>query len=329
MRRREFITLLGGAAVAWPLAARTQQSGRRVYKIGYLQIASPEQTLHLTKALEDGLAQLGYRVGDNVAIEYRFAYGEMERLPALAADLVQLGVDLIVTGNNANTAAAMKATTTIPIIMTVSVDPVGAGFVNNLARPGGNITGLTQDAGDEINGKRLELLRDALPNLSRVGILWNPDFTANLGRLKSTREAAQSLGLTIVAVEARGRGALERAFAMMARERAEAFVVLGEPVLFNYRSQIGAMALRNRLPAASTAREYAQAGFLLSYGVDFRDLFRRAVVFIDKILKGAKPGELPVEQPTKFELVINLNTAKVLGLDVPLHLQQLADEVIE
>jgi putative ABC transport system substrate-binding protein len=254
MRRREFITLLGGAAVAWPLAARTQQSGRRVYKIGYLQIASPEQTLHLTKALEDGLAQLGYRVGDNVAIEYRFAYGEMERLPALAADLVQLGVDLIVTGNNANTAAAMKATTTIPIIMTVSVDPVGAGFVNNLARPGGNITGLTQDAGDEINGKRLELLRDALPNLSRVGILWNPDFTANLGRLKSTREAAQSLGLTIVAVEARGRGALERAFAMMARERAEAFVVLGEPVLFNYRSQIGAMALRNRLPAASTAK---------------------------------------------------------------------------
>jgi putative ABC transport system substrate-binding protein len=329
MMRREFMRLVSGATLVWPLAASAQQSIGRVYKIGYLQIASREQTLHLIKAFEDGLWNLGYRVGENTVVEYRFANGEMERLPALAADLVQLGVDIIVTGNNANTVAAMKATTAIPIVMTVSVDPVGAGFVANLARPGGNITGLTQDTGDEINGKRLELLKDALPNLSRVGILWNPDFAPNLGRLKATMQAAQSLGLTLASVEARGPDALEQAFAMMVRERAEAFVVLGEPVLFNYRDQISAMGLRNRLPAVSTAREYAESGFLLSYGVDFRDLFRRAVVYVDKIIKGAKPSDLPVEQPTKFELVINLKTAKALGIDLPWFLQQRADEVIE
>jgi putative tryptophan/tyrosine transport system substrate-binding protein len=329
MRRRAFLGFVGSAAIGWPVSGRAEQSGGRTYKIGYLQIASREQTLHLLKALEDGLGKLGYRVGDNVLIEYRFANGDMKRLPALAADLVQLGVEIIVTGNNANTVAAMKATASIPIVMTVSVDPVGAGFVANLARPGGNITGLTQDTGDEINGKRLELLKDALPSLSRVGILWNPDFAPNLGRLKATREAARALDLVLVSAEARGRDALEQAFATMMSERAQAFIVLGEPVLFNYRDEIGAMALRNRLPAASTAREYAESGFLLSYGVDFRDLFRRAVVFVDKILKGAKPADLPVEQPTKFELLINLRTAKELGLTISREFLLIADEVIE
>jgi len=329
MRRREFLVLIGSAAIACPLPAIAQQPGGRVYKIGYLQIAAREQTTHLIKALEDGLRTLGYRVGENVVIEYRFANGDMQKLPALAADLVRLGVDIIVTGNNANTVAAMKATATIPIVMTVSVDPVGAGLVANLAHPGGNVTGLTQDTGDEINGKRLELLKDALPSLSRVAILWNPDFAANLGRLNATKQAARALGLTLVTVEARGPEALEPAFAIMKNERAEALLVLGEPVLFNFRDQILTMALRSRLPAISTAREYAQSGFLLSYGVDFRDLFRRSVIFIDKIFKGAKAAELPVEQPTKFELVINLKTAKALGLEVPWFLQQRADEVIE
>jgi putative tryptophan/tyrosine transport system substrate-binding protein len=329
MRRREFMRFISGATVAWPLAARAQQSAGRVYKIGYLQISSREQQLHLIKAFEDGLRNLGYRVGENVVIEYRFANGEMERLVALAADLVQLGVDIIVTGNNANTVAAMKATTTIPIVMTTSVDPVSAGLVADLARPGGNVTGLTQDTGDEIHGKRLELLKDTLPNLSRVGILWNPDFAPNPGRLKSIRKAAQALGLTLVSVEARGLDALEKAFATMVRERAQAFVVLGEPVLFNYRGQIGVMALGNRLPAVSTGREYAEAGLLLTYGVDFRDQFRRIVVFVDKIFKGAKPGDLPVEQPTKFELVINLKTAKALGIVIPQSIALRADEVIE
>ena len=203
----------------------------------------PGANLHLIKAFEEGLRSLGYRVGENVAIEYRFANGEMERLPALAADLVRLGVDVIVSGANPNTVAAMKATTTIPIVMTNSADPVSAGLVASLARPGGNVTGFAPDPGDEILGKRLELLKETLPNLSRVGILWNPDFAPNRSRLTSMKEAARPLGLTLVPVEARGLDALEQAFATMVRERAQAFVVLGDAVLFDYRGQIVVMAL--------------------------------------------------------------------------------------
>ena len=196
MKRREFLTCLGGAAT-WPLAARAQQPAGRVYRVGYLALGSREQQIHLSKAFEEGLRSLGYRVGENVVIEYRLANGEMERLPALAAELVRLGVDVIVTGANPNTVAAMKATTTIPIVMTNSIDPVGNGLVASLARPGGNITGFAQDAGGELNGKRLELLKDALPNLTRAGILWNPDFAPNHDRLASIREAAAALGLTL------------------------------------------------------------------------------------------------------------------------------------
>jgi putative ABC transport system substrate-binding protein len=327
MKRREFITLIGGAA-SLPLAARAQPAGR-VYRVGYLTIASREQTLHLIKAFEEGLRSLGYRVGDNVAIEYRFADSQLERLPALATDLVRLGVDIIVTGTNPNTVAAMTATTTIPIVMTNSFNPVGNGLVASLARPGGNVTGFAVDTGDEIFGKRLELLKDAVPNLSRIGLLWNPDVAANLARLKSTRESASALGLTLVSVEARGPDALEQAFATMGRERVQALVVLSDGMLFNNRIQIAGTALRNRLPSASTQKEYSEAGFLLTYGVDFRDLFRRSAGFVDKILKGAKPADLPVEQPTKFDLVINLKTAKALGLTVSPTLLARADEVIE
>ncbi len=255
MKRREFITLFGSGAVAWPLAARAQQPSGRVYRVGYLATGSREQQLHLTKAFVEGLRGLGYRVGENVVIEYRFADGETERVPALAADLVRLGVDVIVTGANRNTVAAMKATTTIPIVMTNSADPVGTGLVASLARPGGNVTGFSSDTGTVIYPKRLELLKETVPNLSRVGILWNPDFTPNRDRLTSMREAAQALGLTLVPVEARGLNALEQAFATMVRERAQAFVVLGDPVLFNYRGQIAKMALRNRLPAATGLRD--------------------------------------------------------------------------
>ena len=253
----------------------------------------------------------------------------MERLPALAADLVRLGVDVIVTGANPTTVAAMKATTTIPIVMANGVDPVSAGLVASLARPGGNVTGLAVDAGGEILGKRFELLKEILPNLSRVGILWNPDVATNRSRQTSMTETARTLGLTTIPVEARGLDALEQAFAIMVRERAQAFVMQGDSVLYNYRSQIAEMALRNRLPAASVQRELAEAGFLLTYGADIRDLFRRSAVFVDKIFKGAKPADLPVEQPTKFELVINLKTAKALGIIVPPTLLTRADEVIE
>ena len=328
MKRRDFITLLGGTAATWPLAVRAQQPAGRVYRMGWLSIGSEGQQLHLIKAFEAGLRNLGYRVGENVVIEYRFANGEMERLPALAADLVRLGVDVIVTGN-ASAVATMQATATIPIVVPNSVDPVGAGLVASLARPGGNVTGLAVDAGGEIISKRLELLKETLPNLSRVGILFNPDFEPNRSRLASIREAAQMLGLTLIPVEARGLDSLEQAFATMVRERAQMLVVLSDGVLFNCRGQMGVMVLENRLPAIAAAREYAEAGLLLTYGVDFRDIFRRTAVVLDKIFKGAKPADLPVEQPTKFEFVINLKTAKALGLDVPPSLLACADEVIE
>jgi putative ABC transport system substrate-binding protein len=261
MKRREFIAGIG-AASAWPLAARAQQPAGRVYRIGYQSIAPREPTLHLIKAFEDGLRSLGYRVGDNVAIEYRFADGEMERLPALAADLVRLGVDIIVaTGLNPSAVAAMKATTTIPIVMTNSVDPVGTGLVASLARPGGNVTGLAGDAGGEILGKRFELLKETLPNLSRLGILWNPDVAFIRNRQTLMTEIARTLGLTTIPVEARGVDTLEQAFAALVRERAQAFVMQGDSVLFNYRGQIAEMSLRNRLPAAAPPEGVCGCGF--------------------------------------------------------------------
>src|SRR4051812_38630965 len=315
MQRREFITLFGGTATTWPLAARAQQPGGRVYRLGYLSVVSREQALHFYKPFEEGLRSLGYRVGENVVIEYRFANSRMERLPELAADLVRLGVDIIIGfGVNSTSLAAMKATTTIPIVMTISVDPVANGLVASLARPGGNVTGLAVDAGGEILGKRFDILKETVPNLSRLAILFNPDFAFNRIRLTSMTETARALGLTTIPVEARGLDALEQAFAIMVRERAQAFVMQGDSVLYIHRSRIAEMALKNRLPAASLSREFAEAEFLLTYGADLGDLYRRSAGFVDKIFKGAKPADLPVEQPTKFELVINLKTAKVLGI---------------
>jgi ABC-type uncharacterized transport system substrate-binding protein len=301
-----------------------------MYRIGYLSVASREQLLPFIKAFEEGLRSLGYRVGENVAIEYRFADGRTERLPALASDLVRFGVDIIIAaGSIPIVVAAMKATTTIPIVMPTGLDPVGTGLVASLARPGGNVTGLAVDTGGEILGKRFELMKETLPNLSRLGILWNPDVAFVRDRQTSMTETARTLGLTTIPVEARGVDTLEQAFATMVRERAQAFILQGDSVLFNYRGQIAEMALRNRLPAVSLQKEYADAGFLLTYGADIRDLYRRTAVYVDKIFKGAKPADLPVEQPTKFELVINLKTAKLLGLEVSPALLTRADEVIE
>ena len=328
MKRREVIGLIGGAAATWPLAARAQQSAARVYRVGYLTIASREQQLHLIKAFEEGLRSLGYRVGENVVIEYRFADGEIERLPALAGDLVRLGVDLIVTGANPNTIAAMKATTIIPIIMTNSIDPVGTGLVASLARPSGNVTGFAQDTGGEIYGKRLELLKEILPNLSRVGILWNPDFAPNRSRVESIREAAQGMGVMVVLVEVRGQDAFEQAFTTLVKERIQGFVISGDAVL-----QLSRPDCRNGYEESATSgfqfQGMGRGGFAAGYGAEAQDLFRRSAIFVNKIFKGAKPADLPVEQPTKFELVINLKTAKALGVEVPTSLLQRADEVIE
>jgi putative tryptophan/tyrosine transport system substrate-binding protein len=329
MQRRVFITLLGGTAATWPLAARAQQPAGRFYRLGYLLTGSRERTLSSVEAFEDGLRRLGYRVGENVTIEYRSANGEMERLPALATELVRLGVDIIIAPSNPSTLATMTATTTIPIVMVAIVDPVGTRIVASLARPGGNVTGLAVDAGGEILGKRFELLKETLPNLSRIGIMWNPDVAVNGSRQAAMTETARTLGLTTIPVEVRGVDALEQAFATMTKERAQAFVVQGDSVLHEYQAQIAEMAIRNRIPSAAVARTLAESGFLLSYGADLSDLYRRAAGYVDRIFKGTKPADLPAEQPTKFELVINLKTAKALGLTVPPSLLARADEVIE
>jgi putative ABC transport system substrate-binding protein len=225
----------------------------------------------------------------------------------------------------------MKATTTIPIIMASSADPVSAGFVASLARPGGNVTGFSLDGGNEseMQGKRLGLLKEVLPNLRRVGMLWNPDGWLDPARLESMRDVTQPLGLEVVAVEARGLDSLEQAFATMVREQMQAFILVSDTVLFNYRQQIGVMALKNRLPSTSSLKEFAEAGLFLSYGPDFQSLYRGAAGFIDKIFKGAKAADLPVELPTKFELVVNLKTARALDIIVPATLLARADEVIE
>src|SRR3954452_22966225 len=331
MRRREFIMLLVGTAATLPLPALAQQPAGRVYRVGYLAGGSQQTQLHFIKAFEEGLGSLGYRIGQNIVIEYRFADGGVQRLPALAAELVRLGVEVIVSGNTRSTVAAMEATTTIPIVMTSSANPVSAGLVASLARPGGNVTGFSLDSGDEgeIQGKRLELLKEIMPNLTRVGVLWNPDGAINPARLESMNALTQPLALKLVTVEARGLDALEQAFATMLREQVQAFILVSDTVLFNYRKQIAAMALKYRVPSTSSLKEFAEAGLLLSYGPDFEPLYGGAAVFIDKISKGAKPADLPVEQPIKYHLVINLKTAKALGIIIPPTLLARADEVME
>ncbi len=316
------------ALLAAPLAAEAQLAGK-VYRLGYLQTSAREQQAHLVKAFEDGLRDLGWVLGRNVVIEYRFADGKLERLPQLAQDLVGLKVDLIVTGLNPNTIAAKQATTTIPIVMTTSTDPVGAGLVASVSRPGGNVTGLTQDVGTEIWGKRLELLKEFVPRLSRVAVLVDPGFPPAPAIFKAMEAPARTLGITVVRFNARGPDDLEGVFAAMTRARAGALISAGGPVHFNMRTQIAQLALRNRLPWISQASEVVEAGGLMSYGANVRDQWRRAAYYVDKILKGAKPADLPLEQPTKFELVINLKTVKALGLTIPRALLLRADQVIE
>ena len=326
--RRKLLVVLGMGVLAVPLAADAQPTGK-VYRIGFIQTAAPNEMGHLIKALDEGLRELGYVEGRNVVFERRFAEGRQERLPALAAELVQLKVDIIVTGANPVIAAVKQATATIPVVMAVSRDPVGAGFIASLARPGGNITGLANDPAPEIIGKNLELLKEAAPRVSRVAFLWNP-VPPGAGTYKNAVEsAARNLGVTFQSVEVRGRNEFEGAFAAMVRERANGVVVAADPVLFGPRSQIVLLAARSRLPAVYGQREFAEAGGLMSYGPNIADQFRRAAIYVDKILKGAKPADSPVEQPTKFELVVNMKTAKALGIKIPQSLLLRADKVIE
>jgi putative tryptophan/tyrosine transport system substrate-binding protein len=326
MDRREFIGTLAGGLLVSPLAAEAQQTAK-VPRIGYLS-ANLAPNPHLREAFRQGLRDLGYVEGRNLVIEYRDAEGKFERLPALAAELVALKVDVILAGGPLQARAAKQATKTIPIVF-VGSDAVTSGLVTSLARPGGNITGLSALTG-ELAGKRLELLTQAVPGVSRVAGLWQPGGArTEKDMLKGADLAARALGVRLQLVEARGPADIDRAFSDMSRARADALFVLATPMFFEERRRLVDLAAKSRLPAVYSLREYVDAGGLMAYGSNQADLFRGAATYVDKIFKGAKPADLPIEQPTKFELVINLKTAKALGLTIPQSLLQRADEVIQ
>jgi putative tryptophan/tyrosine transport system substrate-binding protein len=322
MKRREFIGLVGGAA-AWPLTASAQQQGK-IVTIGVLAIEpwSPIDTFR--QALDD----LGYIEGKNVRFEYRYAKGNNERLPELANDLVGLNVDVILTWGTDAVLAAEQATTTIPIVMGVVGDPLGIGIVTNLAHPGGNITGCSLDSA-ELEAKRLQLLKELVPGLSRVAILFNPTNHYMPLALQSARKGAQLLHLSLAVYKVYDTTTLDAAFATLTKDRPDAFLVPADTFLASQRGRIAQFAIENKLPSAYTFREYIEAGGLLAYTPNYKDLFRRAASYVDKILKGAKPGELPIQQPRGSHLFINLKTARALGLTVPRRLIAGATEVIE
>jgi putative ABC transport system substrate-binding protein len=329
MNRRVFIGTLAGGLVAAPLAAEAQQAAK-IARIGYLA-GNVAAIPHLREAFRQGLRDLGYVEGRNVVIEYRDAEGKIERFPALAAELVALKVDVILAGGTPQALAAKQATRTLPIVFAAAADPVGSGLVTSLARPGGNVTGLSFLA-PELVGKCLELLTQAAPEVSRVAVLRQP---GGLGerteqdQLKEADVAARALGVRLQFVEARGPADFARAFSDMARARAGALTVLTSTMFLIERRRLVDLAAKHRLPAVYPWRDGVDAGGLMAYGANVADLYRRAATYVDKILKGAKPGDLPVEQPTRFELVINLKTAKALGLTIPQSLLQRADEVIQ
>jgi putative ABC transport system substrate-binding protein len=316
------------APLVAPFSADAQPRSK-TYRIGYIQTATPEEQEALTKAFDEGLRELGYVEGRNIVVERRFAWGKQEMLPDLAAELVRLNVDVIVTGGNPVIAAAKRATSTIPIVMGSSRDPVGAGFIASLARPGGNITGSTNDTGLEIVGKYLELLQEVVPRASRIALLLNPLPPGASDYRKAVESAARSMGITLQVVEVRGRDEFEAAFTAMARERVHGVVVQSDPIFFTARRQIVDLAMKNRLPAVYHASEVVEVGGLLLYGGSLDYQFRRAAVYVDKILKGAKPADLPVEQSKRIELVLNVKTAKALGLVFPQKMLLRADRVIE
>jgi ABC-type uncharacterized transport system substrate-binding protein len=311
------------------LLAFEAQPAPNVAKIGVLTPSSPAGSGHLVEAFTQGLRELGYIEGKPFVLEARYGHGRSERLAELARELVRLKPDVIVTSTDLATAAVRRQTRTIPIVMVLSTDPVGTGFVASLARPGGNVTGLSSITA-ELGGKRLELLKEAVPGLSRVALLWNPDVRGAVLDYRETEARARSLRLELTSLEVSTVEDLDRAFATLTGERAQAFIsAAANIVMFSKRADIAQFAKSKRLASMYPAKEYVDAGGLMSYGVSYPDMFRRAALYVDKILKGANPGDLPVEQPTKLELVINLTTAKALGLTIPPSLLLRADHVIE
>ena len=311
-------------ALCDPVEAQPVPNNRR---IGFLSAGSPSSLSGRLAAFREGLREHGYIEGQNIAVEYRYAEGKRERLKELAAELVRLKVDLIVTGGPIATHPASQATNTIPIVMAYETDPVGSGLVTSLARPGGNITGLTS-LGHELSGKRLELLKDAVPNISQVAVFWDPTNPASPSSLKELQTAAQFLGLNVQRMAIRHADDIKGAFQEAAHRRVGAVMTLSSSVIFNQRRRVVDLSVKSRLPTIHSQIEFANAGAVMVYGPSDADMYRRAATYVDKILKGAKPGELPVEQPVKFDFIVNLKTAKQIGLTIPPNVLARADRVI-
>jgi putative ABC transport system substrate-binding protein len=330
VNRRVFIGILAGGLLAAPLAAGAQPAGT-VYRVGFLGNTPPTNdpaSLRVAGSFVQGLRESGWVEGQNTIIEWRYSDGRMERFPDLAAELVRLKVDVIVTVAAPAARAAKQATTTIPIVAIALSDPVGQGLIASLAEPGGNITGFAT-LFPELAAKRLALLKETLPRISRVAVLRNVANPGNVFLWKEVQVAGRTLGVTLHSGEVRGPDDFQGAFATMIKERPQGLLILDDPLFFQYRTSIVDFAAKHRLPTMHSFRESVEAGGLMTYSVSLTDLYRRAAHSVDKILKGAKPADLPVEQPTKFELVINLKTAKALGLTIPPSLLQRADQVIE
>ena len=326
MQRREFITLLGGVA-AWPFAARAQQPAMPV--IGYLSTRAPDESAHLLAAFRRGLAENGFVEGQNVRVEYRWALGEYDRLPAQAAELVHRPVAVLAaTGGEPAALAAMAATATIPVVATFAADPVKQGLIGSLSRPGKNVTGISNLA-TTLEAKRLGLLHELVPQAAKIGVLLNPALSTAANQLNDLQEAARTIGLQLHILRASTDGEIDAAFESVAQNRIPALAMAGDPFFNSRRDKLVALAARHAVPSMYSFRDYAVAGGLMSYGIDLPDVYRQIGVYVGRILKGAKPADMPVEQPTKFEFVINLKTAKALGITVPAGLISFADEVIE
>ncbi len=328
MRRRDFIKVIAGSATAWPLAARAQQAGK-IYRIGFLANDPTIPTQPAGEAFLDGLRESGFIEGKNVVIERRFAEAMVDRYADLVAELIRLNVDVLVTSASEATLAAKRANTKIPIVMMNVADPLGQGIVASLARPGGNITGVSQDDSAEVAAKRVQLLKDAVPQTARVATLISPDLPYAQSQWRQLELAARSLNVTLRPLVARQTSEFEGAFAAIGRDRPDVLLVTNNSLNWVNRRLIIELAAKSGLPTICGNREYAEAGCLMSYGYVRSDSFRRAAIYVGKILKGAKPADLPVEQPTKYELALNLKTARSLNLEIPRPLLLIADEVIE